>query len=505
MKTSSQDTSLLKKEALAYLQAQQFTQAKDVLARACELNADDDEAWFLLGVANGLLGNPQAAETCCRRAIVLRPNFTNAMFNLGKALNDQAKFEESSSIFRGVLKLEPMHINAMNCLTHALIHLNRFDQARSICGHALTLAPRNPETHLTMGNLLKRIGNLQAALACYDNALRLHPDLISATVNKGLTLQEAGQHDEAIACFEHALKLNPQIAEVHYSVGLIYLWRGERDKAMKSLEQAFVCAPHDVKLGSQYAAVLRYQDKVDESIKVYYQILKIDPANEAANFYIKTLEAGISPSKIPTGILKAVYNSEDAAKSFDKSLLQQFDYKAPEVMNKSVREVLGQERNQLDVLDLGCGTGLCGSLLRDVARTLEGVDISANMIEEAKKKAVYDKLSVVDIMEIIDNYENDFDVIIAMDVLCFFGDLSEVYKKCARALRSGGVFGFTVEKGESDQDWTFHNYGNFLHSVDYLNRMGQIVGLKKMKIEEMVLRKELYEARVGYLCVFQKT
>jgi predicted TPR repeat methyltransferase len=504
MNSANQDTSLLKQEAIACLRAQKTMQAKDVLARACEINPDDDEAWYLLGAANGLLGNHQAAEACCRRALALRPGSTHAMFNLGKALSDQGKYGESSLFFRDVLKLEPKNSNAMNCLAHALTRLNRLDQAKKVCETSLRLAPNDPETHLTMGNLLRQAGHLQPALACYDNALKLNPGLVSALVNKGLTLQAAGRLDDAILCFGLALKTNPHLAEVHYSMGLIHLGRGDRDKAVSSLQSAFENAPGDAKTGMQYATVLRYQGRMDDAMDVYRQILKIDPAHQEANFYLKTIEDGVPPAQIPSAMLKAVYNSEDAARNFEKSLLQKFDYKAPEAMNKAVREVMGQERNKLDVLDLGCGTGLSASLLRDVARKLEGVDISANMIAEAKKKGVYDKLTVADIMEVVDKHENDFDVILSMDVLCFFGDLSEVYKKCARALRQGGVFGFTVEKDESGQDWTFHNHGNFLHSAHYLKRMGQASGFKEIRIEEMVLRKELYGARAGYLCIFQK-
>ncbi|WP_434057071.1 methyltransferase domain-containing protein, partial [Candidatus Pseudothioglobus singularis] len=36
-------------------------------------------------------------------------------------------------------------------------------------------------------------------------------------------------------------------------------------------------------------------------------------------------------------------------------------------------------------MDLGCGTGLAGKDLRDISTNLFGVDISENMISEAKK------------------------------------------------------------------------------------------------------------------------
>ena len=46
----------------------------------------------------------------------------------------------------------------------------------------------------------------------------------------------------------------------------------------------------------------------------------------------------------------------------------------------------------LDVLDAGCGTGLCGPLVAPYARRLVGVDLSRGMLEQAREKNVYDEL-----------------------------------------------------------------------------------------------------------------
>ena len=45
-------------------------------------------------------------------------------------------------------------------------------------------------------------------------------------------------------------------------------------------------------------------------------------------------------------------------------------------------------------MDLGCGTGLMGPLLRSHVKQLEGVDLSAGMVQKAKERGCYDKLDV---------------------------------------------------------------------------------------------------------------
>jgi hypothetical protein len=56
-------------------------------------------------------------------------------------------------------------------------------------------------------------------------------------------------------------------------------------------------------------------------------------------------------------------------------------------------------RNNLDVLNLGYGTGLCGARLLAVARRLVGVDASPGMLKQCAGKHIYDELIERDVTE----------------------------------------------------------------------------------------------------------
>lgn len=45
-------------------------------------------------------------------------------------------------------------------------------------------------------------------------------------------------------------------------------------------------------------------------------------------------------------------------------------------------------------MDLGCGTGLMGPLLRQHVEHLAGVDLSQGMIDKARERGCYDELAV---------------------------------------------------------------------------------------------------------------
>lgn len=83
----------------------------------------------------------------------------------------------------------------------------------------------------------------------------------------------------------------------------------------------------------------------------------------------------------------------------------------------------------LDILDLGCGTGLAGSWLKDYARSMVGVDISEKMILAAGKKMLYQDLQVKSIADYIATCQKTFDLVVAADVLAYIGELTETIQQ----------------------------------------------------------------------------
>src|SRR6185369_15630707 len=79
------------------------------------------------------------------------------------------------------------------------------------------------------------------------------------------------------------------------------------------------------------------------------------------------------------------------------------------------------------MLDLGCGTGLAGAALRPHVDWLVGVDLSPKMVDEARKKGLYDRLVVGDIAQFLSDQraqEAAFHLVIAADVFAYLADFA---------------------------------------------------------------------------------
>ena len=99
-----------------------------------------------------------------------------------------------------------------------------------------------------------------------------------------------------------------------------------------------------------------------------------------------------------------------------------------------------------DVLDLGCGVGdLCRKISALGARTVTGVDISANMLELARKDAPSGVTFWHQPMEDLDLKAGSFDLVISSLAFHYVADLQDLFRKIHLWLKPSGVLLFSIE------------------------------------------------------------
>jgi len=156
------------------------------------------------------------------------------------------------------------------------------------------------------------------------------------------------------------------------------------------------------------------------------------------------------------------------------------------------RRVLPPPTRQFDIADLGCGTGLCGPLIAPWARRLSGCDLSAAMLELARRRGVYDELEKGELIAYLGAHPAAFDVPISADTLCYLGVLDGFASAARHALRDGGHLVFTVEALADDAgaDHRLCLHGRYAHARDYLRSVLDAAGFERHDIVSEVLRSE---------------
>jgi predicted TPR repeat methyltransferase len=172
------------------------------------------------------------------------------------------------------------------------------------------------------------------------------------------------------------------------------------------------------------------------------------------------------------------------ANGFEDHLTQVLHYRAPDILVQG----LGARRFA-QALDLGCGTGLCGQRLRPICQRLTGVDLSANMVAQARARGVYDVVAQADLLGYLAAPHDPCDLVIAADVMIYVGALDAVFAAVRNALVPGGVFAFTVELASGPEPLTLRSSLRYAHSragIEALVRQNHLefLGLAQHPIRE---------------------
>lgn len=150
---------------------------------------------------------------------------------------------------------------------------------------------------------------------------------------------------------------------------------------------------------------------------------------------------------MPPGYVRALF--DQYARHFDLSLLEGLDYRGPQLVFDAVMaacQTPGRQPYFDRAFDLGCGTGLAGAVFWQRIDSLVGVDLSAAMIEQARRTGHYNHLRVADVLDfLMREHERSADLVIAADSLPYCSDLAPLARAVARVLDNGGLFAFTTE------------------------------------------------------------
>ena len=194
------------------------------------------------------------------------------------------------------------------------------------------------------------------------------------------------------------------------------------------------------------------------------------------------------------------------AEHFDVHLQQGLRYDIPALMEKTLRKMLRlspQAHASLSYLDLGCGTGLGAKALEHLTRRRIGVDLSPKMIEKARGRKLYDELIVSDIAPYLEQANETFDLLTALDVFVYIGNLDPIFAAARKAMKPGSRFAFSVEGDDfAENGFTLRSSGRFAHSGKYLHGLAAKYGYAVELIEPAVIRYESQKPLDGYIAVF---
>ena len=253
---------------------------------------------------------------------------------------------------------------------------------------------------------------------------------------------------EAALCFSKVITLRPKDPEARRLLALAHCTLGELEKAEE----------------------------------IFQEWLEDDPDDPIARHMLAACSGRDVPPRASDAFIEKTFDT--FAASFD-SKLAKLSYRAPALVTEMLKRSGIAPTKSLDVLDVGCGTGLCGPLVAPYARRLVGVDLSERMLEQARGRNVYDELVKDELTAYLAGCDETFDVVVSADTLVYFGALDAVAGAAAKALRPGGQLFFTVEELVG-AGYSLAASGRYRHSREYIAAV-----LTKMALRPEIVAAEL--------------
>jgi len=428
---------------------------------------------------------------------------------INKRLQEGIKAHQSGNAaaaleaYKAVLSENPDHPDGLHFL--GLLIFNKEDPGNAIAliEHSLDLNPMNAAAHNNLANIFKLLNRRDEALTGYIRAVDVDPSHEEAWHNLSMLAGDDAKAGDILAVLGAITEKFPENPEAWCSYGQA-LRRAERpDEAAAALETALDLGIEPTGVAVRCARFLYQLGFEARSIAHLERLAEKYPDDTDAQFYLAAAK-GDQPAHAPQAYIKAHF--DNFAPTFDE-VLTALNYDTPQLIADRARALMAEVGQPFsDVADLGCGSGLCGPLIRDISGKLSGVDLSAGMLQKAAGRKTYDFLIEGEIVAFLNaDLPTQFDLCVCADTLIYFGDLRPFFDGLTKALTPGGRLLASVEAlEEGGPPYRLHDAGRYGHTPSYLRQTAEAAGLSYGQEETVVLRKELGKDVKGLIFEVQK-
>jgi predicted TPR repeat methyltransferase len=370
--------------------------------------------------------------------------------------------------------------------------------------------PNDPSALHFLGLLRTHQGRNEEAVKLMVAALEIDPEYVDAWSNLSVAYLKERDFERSEFCARKAIEISPQFANAWASLGMTLRARNASEEALVAWGRALELQPGMRNIAISYGHLLYRLDRLPEALEFYARWQASDPDDPIPQHMLAAVGGAERPMRASDGYVRATF--DDFAESFDRNL-EELGYRAPQLLFDAVMQSAAlQPQHSLDVLDIGCGTGLCGPLLRPIARRLVGVDLSPNMLSKAAMRAVYDQLNCAELTQWLAECGQQFGLVVAADVLCYFGDLSAAFANARAVLAPGGCFACSLEalpaaaadNPTSPEPFLLQPHGRYQHDRKHVEAALSAAGLDIVSISTQTLRHERQNAVVGIVVVARR-
>ncbi len=473
------------------------------------------------------------AQTCFQQALTIDPNHITSLQNLGVLQQSQGQDKSAIQTFNTILDQDPNHHDARTNLSLLYAKSKQFDQVI----HLLKPLKQslNSTSALLLGQALVQMGHYQSALRYLKKALKTHdschdeihfqlaitydqlhvsskahwhyeqcialdPEHLEAHSNLADSYVKTRHYQRAIPHYSFYLQHKPKDLETLYHLGLIYMQLDQHDKALEYFKATLNEQENHLAALLNLANIYLNINDQDSAILTYEQLLKHHPHHEEAIFTLNSLQGKDTPAQMPQPFVGQLF--DQYANHYDEHLTKTLLYQAPQRLLELLCSNIHPASNSLAILDIGCGSGLMGDVMKGYIDFIDGIDLSEAMMHQCKAKHLYRTVRQGDFTHL--DITSDYTLAVAADVLPYIGDLEPFFTRAYNCLKQGGHFLFTAEKNYDNDSYFLHSHIRYAHHPTYITNCLHQSGFELIADENAILRQQNGQDLHGHIYLAKK-
>lgn len=440
---------------------------------------------------------PSKAEHHLKKALDINPDHIDANYNMGLFTLPKNR-HKAKEFFQRTTALDPAH-------TAALFQLAQIHHVEKSYRHALRLyekvldaQPNDPECLNKIGLIHLAQDNLNEGIACLSKAVSICPDIEDIHHNLACCYLHKKEYQSALSHWLSHLKIN-QEPTTYYNIGVTYLYLGRYDDCTDYLFHVIKTDPNHYEALINLGAAFLQKGHVTSACD-YYERAQSIQHTPAVAYILNALKNNQDISSAPSDYVTDLF--DNYAFHYDNHLLNVLDYQVPKRLQSILPALIHTPPQSLFCLDLGCGTGLAAQALVTMKKTLIGVDLSANMLDIAKKKSIYDRLICQDILTPITEYLQCVDLVLTADTLPYFGDLNPLFSLVKNYIKTDGYWIFTIETTHQS-DRLLNQSARFAHHPKTITSLCNQFEFSVFHSENIQLRTQQNQYIEGMIFIVQ--
>lgn len=475
-------------EAISAHKQGNITQAIELYEKALQVpHAKKDSLLLHLKLATlyQRLGHDQAVLKHYHQALTLEPGAIEIHYQLGRYFLYRAMIREAGMQFKNVLSMDHTYGQTHFYLGVCCLHEKKWDEAEYYLEKALQDDPNDLEAWVNLGVASLSQNKEQLAVNHFTHALTLDAGHEAARSNLAATFMHFYRYENALTHYLILLESFPENLEYQYATAFCEMTLGQLAQAESRFRKILCSYPQHFSALYNLALIALRQRRKTQAAALLAEALKVNPKDASAQHLLASLTHQASSAQAAKTHAKQLF--DQYALYYENHMLQGLAYQLPWTLFTFLKT---HGIHQADkILDLGCGTGLCGEYLSHISSHITGVDISPNMLLRAKEKGYYAVCIEQELQTFLSETTELFDLIVGADVLPYVGELADCFHDIRRCLPPRGHVAFSVEVS-LNVDWYLQETARYAHSPTYIEACCHSAGLKVLAQQTVVSRTQ---------------